>query len=91
MEDARRAIRHPAASFWPHAHLASAMALLDRREEAKVALDKLLEVKPDFTPHATLAAFSPLNPEALRPQFKPWIDGLRKAGLDIPDEPAAAD
>ena len=31
-----------------------------------------------------------LNPEALRPLFKTWIEGLRKVGLDIPDEPATA-
>ena len=87
VEDARRSIRRPAATFWPHAHLLSALALLERPEEAKIALEKLLEVKPDFTPEAALAAISPLNPEALRPLFKTWIDGLRKAGLDIPDEP----
>ncbi len=91
VEDARRSIRHPAAAFWLHAHLASALALLDRREEAKIALDRLLEVKPDFSPDAALAALSPLNPEAVRPLFQPWIDGLRKAGLDIPDEPATTD
>ncbi len=91
VENARRAIRHPAAGFSPHAHLASALALLDRCDEAKIALDKLLEIKPDFSPHAELAALSPLNPEALRPLFGTWIDGLRKAGLDIPDEPTADD
>ena len=88
VEDSRLAIRHPSAIFWPHAHLAAALALLDRREEAKIALDKLLEVAPDFSPYAALAAFSPLHPEALRPVFKTWIDGLRKAGLDISDEHA---
>jgi predicted protein tyrosine phosphatase len=31
------------------------------------------------------------NPEALRPRFKTWIEGLRKAGLDVPDETDAAD
>ena len=67
------------------------MALLDRCEEAKIALDKLLEIKPDFTVDDGLAAWSPLNPEALRPLFKTWIDGLRKAGLDIPDDPATAE
>ena len=86
VEDVRRAIRHPAAGFTGHAILASALALLDRREEAKIALDRLLEIKPDFSPEAILAALSPLRPEALRPQFKTYIDGLRKAGLDIPDE-----
>ena len=91
VENARRAIRHPAAGFWPHAHLASALAHLDRREEAKIALDKLLEIKLDFSPVVILAAFSPPNPEALRPRFKTLIDGLRKAGLDIPDEPVGAD
>ena len=91
MEDARRAIRHPAANFWPHATLASSLALLDRGDEAKIALDRLLKVQPDFSPNLVMSAFSPLNPEALRPQFKTWIDGLRKAGLDIPDEPTAAD
>ncbi|MCZ6453393.1 MAG: hypothetical protein O6909_04040 [Alphaproteobacteria bacterium] len=90
VEDTRRAIRHPAARYWPHATLASALAHLDRREEAKIALDKLLEDDPDFSPHAALAAWYPLNPEALRPLYKTWIEGLRKAGLDIPDEPAAA-
>ncbi len=44
-----------------------------------------------FSPHAALAARSPLNPNALRPLFKTWIEGLRKAGLDIPEEPSADD
>ena len=91
VQDARRAIRHPAARIGAHATLVSALALLDRREEAKIALDKLLEIKPDYSPDAMLAALSPLNPEALRPIYKTIFDGLRKAGLDIPDEPSAAD
>ena len=91
VEDARRSIRHPAAAFHVHATLASALAHLDRREEAKIALDKLLEIKPDYSPDALLTSLSPLNPEALRPQFKTYFDGLRKAGLDIPEEPTAGD
>jgi adenylate cyclase len=91
VEDARRAIRQPAANYWPHGFLASALALAGRREEAKIALDKLLQLKPDFSPDDFMAVLSPLNPEALRPQLKTWIDGLRKAGLDIPDEPEAAE
>ena len=91
VEDARRGIRHSRARFYPHAVLASALALLDRHEEAKLAFGKLLEIKPDFSPDDLLATYSSLNPEALRPLFKTWIDGLRKAGLDIRDEPAAID
>ncbi len=91
VEDAGQAIRHPAADYGAYSQLASALALLDRREEAKIALDRLLEVKPDFSPDAVMAAWSPLNPEAVRPLFKTWIEGLRKAGLDIPDEPAKDD
>ena len=50
----------------------------------------LLEIKPDFSLDVVLAAFSSLNPEALRTRFSTWIDEFRKAGLDIPDEPPAA-
>jgi adenylate cyclase len=90
-KDARSAIRHPAARYWPFATLASTLALLDRREEARIALETLQEDYPDFSPHAALEALSPLNPKALRPKFKKWIEGLREAGLDIVDEPNAAD
>ncbi len=70
---------------WYQVHLAQAYALLGRREEAQVAVAKLLELKPDFAKRA-------------REEFMTWIteemiahelNGLRKAGLDIPDEPAA--
>jgi adenylate cyclase len=86
VEDARRSIRYPAATYQPYLILATALALLDRREEAKIALDKLLEIKPDFSLGAALAANSPLNPSALSPQLKTLLDGLRNAGLDIPDK-----
>ena len=87
VEEARRGVRSPAAPFWPHAMLTAALALLDRPEEAAAARQNLLEIKPDFTPDAVLVAMSPLNPEALRPNFQSMLDGLRKAGLD--DSPGA--
>ena len=74
------------AAIW-----ASSLALLDRGDDAKIALDTLMKVQPDFSPNYVMSAFSPLNPAALRPLFKTWIEGLRKAGLDIPDEPAGDD
>jgi TolB-like protein/class 3 adenylate cyclase/tetratricopeptide (TPR) repeat protein len=91
VEDARRAIQDPAASFWPHALMASALALLDRSREAKIALNNLMNVRPDFTVDTAPAALSPLDPEALRPQFKMWVEGLQKAGLDISAGPFPAD
>ena len=53
------------------------------------ALDKLQVGEPDFSPDA-LVALSSLDPEAVRSMVNAWIDGLRKAGLDIPDEPSTA-
>jgi TolB-like protein/Tfp pilus assembly protein PilF len=90
MADAQRGMQYPAARFWPYATMAAALALLDRRDEAKAALDKLLQVKPDFTPTDAMAAFSPLDPERLRPMFQTWIDGLNKAGLKGREDPALA-
>jgi adenylate cyclase len=89
--DARRAIRHAGAAFHSHASLASALAHLDRHEEAKVALGKLLEVKPDFSLNDVPASYAPLSPEAVRPLFETLFDGLRKAGFDTPNEPIAAE
>jgi TolB-like protein/class 3 adenylate cyclase len=83
VRDAQRAVLHPAAASFACATLASGLALLDRHVAAKTALDKLLEVRPEFDPYIVLASFSPLNPKALRPLYKPWVDGLRKAGLAI--------
>jgi hypothetical protein len=49
-----------------------------------------VQIKLDFSPDAVLTACPSLSPEALRRRFKTWIDGLRKAGLNIPNEPTAA-
>jgi adenylate cyclase len=91
VDEARRAIRHPGTPAQPYATLASALALLDRREEAKIALDKVLEIEPDFRPDSFITGHSPLNPESMRPVWKTLMEGLRKAGLDNPDEPVASD
>ena len=91
VSDARSAIRHPAAQLWPHSILASALSLLGKREEAKIALDNLLEINPEFTPDDVMAGFSPLNPEALMPLLETWLEGLRKTGLVIPEKTPASD
>ena len=92
VEDARSTIRRcPVANPVPDSVLASALGHLDRREEAKVALDRVLEIQPDFTPDGVMAVISPLDPDAMRPLARTWFAGLRKAGLDIPDEPPGSD
>ena len=86
-EDARQAILHPTASFWPYATLAAAEGLRDRAEEAKQALDKLLDINPEFSPDAAIARYFPAMVEEMRPKFESWIEGLRKAGLDVASSP----
>jgi len=87
VEDARRATRHPDAHYWANVVLVASLAYLERQEEAKKALDTLMELKPDFSPDLVLAAIAPLDPERVRPRFQSWFDGLRMAGLEISDEP----
>ncbi len=68
--------------FWAYSNLAWVLGHLGRRAEAASALARLDEMKPDFS----LELLSPFkNPD----HFRHHVDGLRKAGLEIPDEPAA--
>jgi len=90
-EDAERlgrsAIRRPGAGFWAYAHLASALGNLGRIEEARPVLEKLFELKPEFSPEFFESVWIGVDPSFTTPYF----EGLRKAGLDFPDEPAASD
>ena len=71
--------------LWAHAMLAQAYAQLGRIEEAKAEAAHLLEADPDF-PGKAWQAYEQLNfPADVIPLY---IDGLRKAGLDVPDSPA---
>ncbi len=46
---ARAAARHPTASFWTFASLASVLAHVGQLDEACIALDRLLSLRPDFS------------------------------------------
>jgi tetratricopeptide (TPR) repeat protein len=85
-ECARRASRLPGARLWAYAHLAQALAGQGKSEEARAALNTLLEIQPDFSPEF----FERMWPNTDRTFFAAYFGLLRKAGLDIPDEPAAA-
>jgi adenylate cyclase len=74
--------------YWNQVHLAQAYAMLGREEEAQAAITKLLELKPDFALRAREEFEIWNNPEEI---IEHELHGLRKAGLDIPDESAMAD
>ncbi len=73
--------------FWNHVFLAAAYGQLGRTAEGRATIDKLLEIYPDFAENAweEYRKFN-MSDELIRRH----LDGLRKAGLDIPDEPATS-
>jgi adenylate cyclase len=75
--------------FWMHAKAATAYGHLGRTDDGRAVVRKLLDLYPNFATKAL---------EELEGLYWPdpgyidrYIDGLRMAGLDIPDEPTAAD
>ncbi len=67
-----------------HAVLAAAYGQLGQREEAAKAVQELLKLRPDFAMIARPGLAMRHDPELV----EHMIDGLRKAGLEIPDDPA---
>lgn len=66
-----------AAGYWPHAIKAAASANLEQLEEAKKALLKALEAKPDLS----IEFVTKNMPTKKTGGLDPYITGLRKAGL----------
>jgi adenylate cyclase len=79
---ARRATQHPTSGFWAFYSLVLVLGRMDRHEEARAALAKLLDLKPDFTV-AWLKEYLNFSEQAV---VEHSLEGLRKAGLEIPDE-----
>jgi adenylate cyclase len=77
LEWARRAVAQPNSGVWGNATLAIALAHLDRRDEAREALDALIEEKPDMA-LSFIEETLPFRRESDRHIFE---DGLRRAGL----------
>jgi adenylate cyclase len=80
-EALERAVKIDMPQFWwTHVLLAAAYGSLGRRDEARAALDNLLAMKPAGKAIALLR---------LRWLYEPlrtaMFDGLRKAGLDVPE------
>jgi TolB-like protein len=77
---ADRASRIPNCQYWTTAHQAVALALLERRDEARKAVDRLREEKPEFSClFARKKLFYLKRPE----QIQRYLDGLERAG--VPD------
>lgn len=68
--------------FWPFLVMASACGHLSRRAEAKAAVRDLLALDPDFATHARANIGTWHFASGL---MEPILDGLRKAGLSIPE------
>ena len=75
---ARKAILVPGCQYWAHAHLAAALSRLGRADEARAALDTLLEMKPEFScSYVRRYLFYIESAE----QVEEYIDTLRHIGL----------
>src|SRR5438128_1323488 len=68
--------------FWPYLVMASACGHLGRRTEAKAAVRDLLALDPEFAAHALSNVGTRHFASGL---MDPILDGLRKAGLSIPE------
>ncbi len=82
LEYARRAAGRPNVHFWTHVNLAAILGRLGKIEEARAALDKVFEIRPDFS--ADLIEASWEGGYAHRKLKDKELDGLRKAGLRVP-------
>jgi Flp pilus assembly protein TadD len=74
---ARRAVRNPSANFYAPATLASALGHLSQFEEARLALEKVYRLRPDFSKGLIRRLWRFRN-DTDRDCF---LDGLTKAGV----------
>src|SRR6266550_6013368 len=74
--------------FWPYLVMASACGHLGRRTEAKAAVGDLLALDPEFAAHARSKVGTWHFASGL---MDPILEGLRKAGLSIPESDDSSD
>ncbi len=89
--DGLEACRHPNAGVWPFVNLASARGHLGQPAEARATFENVRRLKPDFCLATARRTHSPLVLDQDPEFFGVVLAGLRKAGLDIPDETPASD
>src|SRR6185295_2593340 len=74
--------------FWPYLVMASACGHLGRHTEAKAAVADLLALDPEFAAHARSKVGTWHFASGL---MDPILEGLRKAGLQIPETDNSSD
>jgi TolB-like protein/Tfp pilus assembly protein PilF len=74
--------------FWPYLVVASACGHLGRHTEAEAAVRDLLALDPEFAAHARSNVGTWHFASGL---MDPILEGLRKAGLSIPEDAASSD
>lgn len=81
LADAKQTFRHPNTNVWLHLTLISVLTMMDRIDEAKAERQALFAKWPDFS----MAKFATMTTwdRVTRPR---WREGLRQAGLDLPDK-----
>ena len=73
-----RASEFPDRLYWPTAHKTVSLAYLERQDDARRSVEKLLAGKPGFTTQsAERELFRPKRPN----QLELYLDGLRMAGV----------
>ena len=82
LDYAGRSTRHANTGLWASIAMTSVLGHLGRAEEADAALRNLLGIKPDFAPEF-IRTYLPFDRQE---DHEKYVLGLRKAGLDIPDE-----
>jgi adenylate cyclase len=82
LDYARRATRHANSGLWAWIAMTSVLGHLGRAKEGHAALQKLLDIKPDFAPEF-IQTYLPFDREE---DHQRYVDGLRKAGLKVPAE-----
>jgi tetratricopeptide (TPR) repeat protein len=74
---ARNALRQPNAGLWAYATEVVALAHLDRIEDARQALRRVMAIKPNFNMDFVISTVQMMRMAG----SERYIDGLRKAGL----------
>ena len=71
---------HPYQGFWPHVAYAAILSGLGRLDEAKEHVEKLQEMKPDFSSRSRELLRRTLK---IDPLLEALVDCLQRAGLEI--------